>query len=30
MENGNDDWGGPWTQAKIEIFLKYLRAYLKS
>jgi three-Cys-motif partner protein len=25
----NDDWGGPWTETKIEIFIKYLRAYLE-
>ncbi len=24
----NDDWGGTWTSQKIEIFLKYLKAYL--
>lgn len=28
-EMGNDKWGGPWTQAKIEIFIKYLQAYLE-
>ena len=24
----NDNWGGKWTQDKIEIFIKYLKAYL--
>jgi three-Cys-motif partner protein len=24
----NDNWGGQWTQDKIEIFIKYLKAYL--
>lgn len=24
----NGDWGGPWTADKIEIFIKYLKAYL--
>jgi three-Cys-motif partner protein len=27
-EPHNDNWGGKWTQDKIEIFLKYLNAYL--
>ena len=28
MKTKDDQWGGKWTQDKIEIFLKYLRAYL--
>ncbi|HYV95668.1 MAG TPA: three-Cys-motif partner protein TcmP [Chitinophagales bacterium] len=29
VEDSGDDWGGPWTQSKIDIFLKYLKAYLQ-
>lgn len=28
MKTNHDDWGGKWTQDKIDIFLKYLNAYL--
>ena len=28
MKTLDDSWGGKWTQVKIDIFLKYLHAYL--
>ena len=28
MKTFDDNWGGKWTQDKIDIFLKYLHAYL--
>src|SRR5258706_6896821 len=28
MKTIHDKWGGKWTQDKIDIFIKYLKAYL--
>jgi three-Cys-motif partner protein len=28
MDNQNNRFGGPWTEEKIDIFIKYLKAYL--
>ena len=27
-ETTSDDWGGHWTDDKMEIFIKYIKAYL--